>query len=83
VGGAVVVSRPWLWATIDEPTGLALVRGPEARRTCRLLAPEDCPPRWSAAGRGWVVPVSVVADLQAYAQMIHTYITVSTRQDVP
>jgi hypothetical protein len=77
------MSRPWLWATVDETTGMALVRGPEAKRTCRLLAPENCPPRWSASGRGWVVPMSVVADLRAYAQYLHHYVTVSTRQDTP
>lgn len=75
--------RPWLWATVDEMSGMALVRGPEAKRTCRLLAPESCPPRWSASARGWVVPISVIVDLQAYAQLVRQWITVSTRQDTP
>lgn len=70
------MSRPRWVVTVDGDR--ALVRGHDTGRVLRLLGAE---PRWSAAGRGWVVPASIVDDLAAYAQAGHGWIAVHPRRD--
>jgi hypothetical protein len=70
---------PSLVVTVDPDRGLALVRGPSARRVTGLLAAEQRP--WSAGGRGWVVPADVVADLRCYGEVFHELVVVSQRKE--
>lgn len=68
---------PWLFVTVDEAHGLALVRGEEAGRVALLVSPDT--PRWSRRGRGWVIAASRVADVLAYAQTRHEVVVISHR----
>ncbi len=54
--------------TEDEERGLMLLRG---RPLVDLARDMGAAPRWSAAGRGWVVPATYSSDLLALAQFMH------------
>lgn len=69
--------KPYLVITVDHDHGVALVRGPEARRVCRLLTGTT---RWSASGRGFVIDETVVADVVAYAQSVHEFVVIGKRK---
>jgi hypothetical protein len=69
---------PLLVVTTDERRGVALVRGPSARRVTGLLAAEQR--QWSPSGRGWVVPIDVVPDLRCYGEVFRELVVVSQRK---
>lgn len=58
--------------TVDEGHGAALLRGRALVDVARELG---CTPRWSPAGRGWVVDASAVSDVCALAE--HSRVTVN------
>jgi|GEM_PF-2780415 len=71
------MSRPDLFVTTRGSQ--ALLRGVEAQRIARLVAPEGHPPRWTDLGRGWVIPADRIDDAVAYAQHAHL-LAITTRQ---
>lgn len=52
------------WVHEDPVRGLALVRGRSARPLLTAVAGA----RFSVAGKGWVIPLAAVADLEAAAE---------------
>lgn len=55
--------------SLDEGRGLALVAGRRnAERAAFVLSRPGTSPRWSSAGRGWVVPYAVGVDVTAWCQ---------------
>jgi hypothetical protein len=64
---------PWLYVTVDQAAGVALLRGDGANQCARLFSgsypgAEHRPSKWSYAGRGWVIPARLVADVVAYCE---------------
>lgn len=55
------------YGSVTERGELALVRG---RAVHRLALDMGARPTWSAAGKGWVVPSSMAADLCAFAEFV-------------
>jgi hypothetical protein len=81
------VSRrgPWLFVTVDDQNGVALLRGDGAGQCARLFSgsypgAEYKPSRWSNTGRGWVIPSRLVPDVIAYAESRHELAVVSGRR---
>jgi hypothetical protein len=74
----MVRCEPSIFVTVDAERGLALVRGPSARRVTWLLAAEQR--QWSPSGRGWVVPADVVPDLRTFAEIFRELVVVSQRK---
>lgn len=62
---------PDVYVTLREDRGALLVRGRWAQDVARQVAPERWPPRWSDAGRGWVLPARCRDDVLAYCQDRH------------
>lgn len=65
----VTVSGPRLFIRLHDGYGVALVYGPEAEHATRACASDTR--QYSRAGKGWLVPLDLVADLQAFAQFYH------------
>lgn len=60
------MTPPVLWCTTDETQGRVLLTGTvDVRRLLHRLA---IPARWSASGRGYVVPARLLGDVLAYAE---------------
>jgi hypothetical protein len=72
--------KPWLRITTDTRHRIAVVRGADAYRVCAALSPGDVPPV-RAGGGGWVVNLSVVADLEALAGHRGQLVVVSERKE--
>lgn len=72
------MSAPWLYVTVHEPSGFALVRGNAAGEVTKLLAP-DTRRRARDGSRGWVIPASLVGDLEAYANRHHCFVAITRR----
>ena len=73
--------RPWLVVVVDRVRGVAAVRGRDARRVAALVS--TVPPRWSEAGRGWLVPASYAEDVRTYGQsQCHEWVLVFDRKQV-
>jgi hypothetical protein len=70
----------FLWVYTDDTRGLALIRGRQVRDALRLADAEKVA-RWSAAGKGYVVPLSAIPDLVAMCEW--SRIPVRTRQVTP
>ena len=70
--------RPWLWVTVDQRRGLALVRGEDAAHAVRMVVPNG-KANWSTIGRGLVVPARYVPDLVAYGQSRRELVVVVDR----
>ena len=76
---------PWLFVTVDQAHAVALLRGDGANQCARLFSgsypgADSKPSRWSYAGRGWVIPSRLVADVIAYAEFKHELAVVSQRK---
>jgi hypothetical protein len=69
--------RPWLIVWVDKPSGLALVRGIDAARACRLVTDKA---RRSLRGTGWVVPAEHAQDLAALGQAYKDFVVVVDRK---
>ena len=76
---------PWLFVTVDQAHGVALLRGDGANQCARLFSgsypgAEFKPSRWSSTGRGWVIPSRLVPDVVAYCDHRHELVVVSDRK---
>jgi hypothetical protein len=69
----VKTGGPAIFVTVRG--SLALVRGYEAERACRMIS--QAGPAWSDNGRGWVISADAIPDLLAYAQAHHLLAVVS------
>jgi hypothetical protein len=57
----------FLWFYEDQRRGLALIRGHGVRDVLDLAGVTTA--RWSPSGRGYVVPIGVIADVAAAAEI--------------
>jgi hypothetical protein len=69
--------RPWLIVVVDKASGLALVRGIDAGRACRLVSTVA---RRSVRGSGWVIPARYADDLAALGQAYHDLVIIHERK---
>lgn len=74
----MTAGRPDIYVSVDQGRGLVLVYGHAARRVVWLISKAE--PRWSVAGRGWVLPADRVPDVQAYAEHFHLLCVVHDRR---
>jgi hypothetical protein len=58
----------FIWATVDEARGLALITGRGTDALVRDVAPDA---RWSRSGNGWVITVSQLSDLACLCDVEH------------
>ncbi|HWL99085.1 MAG TPA: hypothetical protein VNP20_17210 [Nocardioidaceae bacterium] len=52
-------------ARVDQARKVVLLRGWQAKE---LAVDAGCKPLWSAAGKGWVIDLRRLPDVEAYAQ---------------
>jgi hypothetical protein len=69
--------RPWLIVWVDPPSGLALVRGIDAGRACRLVTDRA---RRSIRGPGWVIPAEHADDLAALGHAHRDLVVIAKRK---
>lgn len=75
----------WVFVTIDDRRGVALLRGDGANQCARLFSgsypgADSCPSRWSSTGRGWVIPSKLVPDVVAFCESRRELVVVSERR---
>lgn len=56
---------PQMFVRIFDSYGLALVTGPEADHATKAIAPDKR--KFTMDGRGWLVPIEDVPDLESFA----------------
>ena len=76
---------PWVYVTLDDQRGVALLRGDGANQCARLFSgsypgADSRPSRWSYTGGGWVIPSKLVADVVAFCELHHQLVVVSKRK---
>lgn len=71
--------KPGIVITTDPSRGIALVRGETARFAIKAVI-TDRKPAWSPGGRGYVIPLRYVPDLEAYAQAHREIVVVHQRK---
>lgn len=76
---------PWLYVTLDQARGVALLRGDGANQCARMFSgsypgADSRPSRWSSTGRGWVIPGRLVPDVVAYCEHRRELCVVSERK---
>lgn len=59
---------------------LMLLKGWEAQRCARLVAPDYQPAQFSPSGSGWVLPVHHLGDVLAYAQSCSLFAVVTDQR---
>lgn len=72
--------KPTLVITTDTRHRIAIVRGADAYAACLALSPRQVPPV-RANGGGWVVNLSVAADLEALARHRGQLVVVTERKE--
>jgi hypothetical protein len=81
LGSVGVAVTPWLYVTTDPDHGRALIRGEGMADVIRLLiARKDAV--FSRSARGWVIPLRLVPDVEAYGQLHHLLVVVHDRKEV-